>query len=272
MNYTAKIWRLIVTQPLSGAENMAIDESLLRSFDPISSLPILRLYGWNPPSLSLGRFQKTADILDFERCKSDQIKIVRRITGGGVIYHADELTYSMICAPSQIPPTTSIKESFRLLAGFLLIFYSSLGIKANYARDIMPKDTTLGQRTAFCFAGKESFDILADNNKIGGNAQRRMKGVIFQHGSIPFRNHAFKGLSYMLERLPEYAENCASLAEFGIDLERSTLLNGVAEAFKEYFAITFQDDSLLEREKIEMERLLTDRYNSDLWNIEGVEM
>ena len=82
---TNTIWRLITTSPLSGAENMAIDEALLCSFDPISSQPVLRLYGWNPPTLSLGRFQKAAEVLDLERCTAEGVAVVRRMTGGGVI-------------------------------------------------------------------------------------------------------------------------------------------------------------------------------------------
>ncbi|MDD2310841.1 MAG: lipoate--protein ligase family protein [Desulfuromonadaceae bacterium] len=190
-------WRLIDTSPLSGAENMAIDEALLRSFDPATSLPILRLYGWNPPALSLGRFQKAAEVLDLARCRADGVAIVRRVTGGGVIYHADELTYSLVCSPEQIPATGSIKDSFRVLTGFLLAFYRGLGLEPAYAADVVPEGSRLGERTAFCFAGRESFDIIAGGRKIGGNAQRRLKGIIFQHGSIPLRNRAATGLSYM---------------------------------------------------------------------------
>ena len=174
---------------------MAIDEALLRSFDPESSLPVLRLYGWNPPALSLGRFQNAAEVLDLERCRADGVAVVRRVTGGGVIYHADELTYSLVCAPYQIPPASSVKDSFRVLTGFLLAFYRTLGLDAAYAVDAVPEGTRLGERTAFCFAGRESFDILADGRKIGGNAQRRLKGVIFQHGSIPLQNRAVTGLN-----------------------------------------------------------------------------
>src|SRR6185369_16173948 len=208
---TAPTWRLIVTSPLSGAENMAIDEALLRSFDPESSLPVLRLYGWNPPALSLGRFQKAAEVLDLTRCRADDVTIIRRVTGGGLIYHADELTYSLVCAPGQIPPATSIKDSFRVLTGFLLAFYQALGLDAAYAVDAAPEGTRLGERTAFCFAGRESFDILVAGRKIGGNAQRRVKGVIFQHGSIPLLNRAATGLMYMRDKAPEHADGSASL-------------------------------------------------------------
>lgn len=264
-------WRLIVTPSFSGAENMAADEALLRSFNPASSLPILRLYSWNPPALSLGRFQKAAEVLDLGRCHADGITIVRRVTGGGVIYHADELTYSIVCAPEQIPPATSIKDSFRILTGFLLAFYRALGLDASYATDVVPHGIRLGERTPFCFAGKESFDILAEGRKIGGNAQRRLKGVIFQHGSIPLINRAATGLRYMKEQSLEYIVDTASLAEFGVSSDSNLLQQLLIAAFKEHFSVDCVTDRLSVAEKRDMSRLLAERYSSDLWNLEGEE-
>ncbi len=268
---TDQTWRFIVTTPLPGAENMAIDEALLRSFDPADSRPVLRLYGWNPPALSLGRFQKAAGVLDLERSRDNGVAVVRRVTGGGVIYHADELTYSLVCAPGQIPPAGSIKDSFRVLTGFLLAFYRRLGLDAAYAADVAPEGTLLGERTAFCFAGRESFDILAGGRKIGGNAQRRLKGVIFQHGSIPLQNRAATGLSYMLDRDSEHAAGTASLAEFGVEADWSSLVNDLAAAFSGYFGADLRKEPLSEAERADMERLLVSKYRSERWNLEGVE-
>jgi lipoyl(octanoyl) transferase len=270
MTDLATTWRLIVTSPLSGAENMAIDEALLRSFDPAVSLPVLRLYGWNPPALSLGRFQKSAEVLDLEHCRDDGLAVVRRMTGGGVIYHADELTYSLVCAPAQIPPASSIKDSFRVLTGFLLAFYRALGLDAAYAVDAAPEGTRLGERTAFCFAGKESFDILANGRKIGGNAQRRLKSVIFQHGSIPLQNRAVTGLTYMKEQIAMHAEGTASLAEYGVTFGREGLLELLAATFGTHFGVKLRNDTQSEREQADMKRLLSNRYSADLWNLEGV--
>lgn len=267
---TNKTWRLIVTSPLSGAENMAIDEALLRSFDPVSSLPVLRLYGWTPPSLSLGRFQKAAEVLDLERCRGDGVAVVRRVTGGGVIFHADELTYSLVCAPGQIPPASSIKDSFRVLTGFLLAFYRALGLDAAYAVDVAPEGTRLGERTAFCFAGRESFDILAGGRKIGGNAQRRLKGVIFQHGSIPLQNRAVTGLNYMREQITEHAGGTASLAEYGVSADWSSLVNAITTSFSGNFGVELINATLTEREQADMDELLMSKYRADLWNLEGV--
>jgi len=249
---------------------MAIDEALLRSFDPAVSLPVLRLYGWNPPALSLGRHQKAVEILDLARCRDDGVAVVRRVTGGGVIYHADELTYSLICAPGQIPPTSSIKDSFRVLTGFLLSFYRTLGLDAHYAADAAPQGTRLGERTAFCFAGRESFDVLVNGCKIGGNAQRRLKEVIFQHGSIPLLNRATTGLTYMVDRAPEHAAGAASLADWHVYGDWHGLTTALSDAFGSYFNAVLQRDSLSQREEADMELLRAGKYSADCWNLEGV--
>jgi len=266
----APTWRLIITSPLSGAENMAIDEALLRLFDPYSSLPIVRLYSWNPPALSLGRFQKAAEVLDLNRCTAEGVTIVRRVTGGGVIYHADELTYSLICKPDQIPAANSVKDSFRVLTGFLLSFYRTLGLDASYAGDAASEGRRIGERTPFCFAGRESYDVIINGNKIGGNAQRRLKKVIFQHGSIPLQNRAANGITYMSKQLPEYFEDTTSLSDCGIDIVKNDLQHTLAAAFSEYTGAELECDSLSVEEDVDMKYLMKNKYVTDKWNLEGI--
>lgn len=249
---------------------MAIDEALLRSFDPATSLPVLRLYGWSPPALSLGRFQKPTEELDLERCRAAGVPLVRRITGGGVIYHADELTYSLICSPDQIPPASSIKDSFRVLTAFLLSFYRTLGLEAGYALDAAPDKSRLGERTAFCFAGRESFDILVNGRKIGGNAQRRTRGIIFQHGSIPLLNRVETGLNYMRDSSPETLDCVVSLSECGVTTERSALAQRLAAACGLEFGVELYNDSCSPNEREWAGRLRETKYATDHWNLEGV--
>lgn len=262
-------WRLIDTGPLQGPHNMAIDESLLCAFDPESSDPVLRIYGWNPPSLSLGRFQKAEDTLDLERCRADALPIVRRVSGGGAIYHADELTYSIVCSPEQLQPVSSVKDSFRILTGFLLDFYRTLGLNSSYALDTVSDVERLGARTAFCFAGQESFDILIDGKKIGGNAQRRHKKIIFQHGSIPIVNLAIRGLEYMLDRSPEYAQGATSLLDCGVPADVVMLKRTLVEAFKRRMGVDMNASELSEREQLFCQKLLSDKYTTDRWNLRG---
>jgi lipoate-protein ligase A len=250
---------------------MAIDEALLRCFTTGSSLPILRLYGWTPPALSLGRFQNVSESLDLAACKKADLTVVRRITGGGAIYHADELTYSIVCSPEQIPPATSVKDSFRVLTGFLREFYRRLSLDAAYAVDSSSANPRLGERTAFCFAGQESFDIMINGMKIGGNAQRRLKNLIFQHGSIPIVNRSATGLEFMQDRSPVHIRGTTSLYDSGVRLNSDSLRILMIESFRDHFDVSLTTDGLSHRETVCSMQLLNDKYLSDCWNLEGKE-
>ena len=194
---------------------------------------------------------------------------MRRITGGGVIYHADELTYSIICAPDQIPETASIKDSFRVLTGFLLQFYRNLGLNALYAMDGTASGEKLGERTPFCFAGKESFDILVNGRKIGGNAQRRLKKTIFQHGSVPILNRVADGVACLRERPDGVDERVTCLAAEGVLLDVKFLKSALKAAFCSNLRTSFMETNPAEHEQHLAERLLREKYLNDKWNLGG---
>ncbi|NNM66819.1 MAG: lipoate--protein ligase family protein [Spirochaetales bacterium] len=176
-----KIWRVWFSEAFTGAENMAWDEALFQtSASKKTGIPVLRFYSWNPATLSLGRFQNPDLGLKPDR---PNLPLVRRSTGGGAIWHADEITYSIACHQDHLGVDT-VKASFERLCGFLLETWKNLGWKSVFAKDSISLGT-LGQITAACFSGKEEYDILVEGKKLGGNAQRRQGGSIFQHGSIP---------------------------------------------------------------------------------------
>ncbi len=266
--HDTEYWRLIDTGTLGGPENMALDEALLCSFDQCS-IPVLRLYGWHPAAISLGRFQKAREVLDTGRCHADKTTIVRRITGGGVIYHADELTYSIICAPEQIPETNSIKDSFRVLTGFLLRFYRDLGLDAGYAVDGHDSDEKLGERTPFCFAGKESYDILVNGRKIGGNAQRRLKRIVFQHGSIPILDRLAVGVACLRYRPENLAGRVTCLAAQGVVRDTEYLKTVLKNAFCSNLDTSLRETGLSDHELRMADRLLQEKYLNDNWNLNG---
>lgn len=262
-------WRLIESGCRDGRSNMALDEALLRRFDPAVSRPIIRLYGWDPPALSLGRFQDAERVLDLGRCRSDGMAVVRRITGGGVIYHADELTYSLVCSPRQIPPCSTIKESFRVLTGFLLAFYRRLGLDASYALEASPGDLRLGMRTDFCFAGRESFDILIRGRKIGGNAQHRGRRFIFQHGSIPLISHVATGISYLAGKPRGCEGEVISLDECIGTIDRDRLRGELVAAFRDSLGVAVEGDVPRGDELSCYNDLTIRRYARDTWNLRG---
>lgn len=261
-----RAWRLVDTGPLDGPANMAVDEALLDAFDPGRSAPALRLYGWNPPALSLGRFQQPERVLDLRRCREDGVPVVRRITGGGAIFHADELTYSIVCAPRHLPPAATVKESYRHLTGFLLDFYRGLGLPAAWAVDAAGDGSPLGARTDFCFAGREDFDILAGGRKIGGNAQRRLRDAIFQHGSIPLLDRVPDGLGYLLERPDGASLSTTDLRSLGVEAPAEALKGRLAAAFAASLGIDLSASGLTPEEQARAEALRRGKYAEFAWN------
>lgn len=265
-------WRFIDSGPLDGPGNMALDEALLTTFDPHASLPVFRLYGWDPPAFSVGRFQDPACTLDLRKCRESGVKSVRRITAGGIIYHADEITYSIVCGEEHVPGVDSVKESFKKLCGFLLLTYRKLGLEAGFAKDENPSGARLGQRTPLCFAGREEYDIVVSGRKIGGNAQRRKKGVVFQHGSIPLSNCLAESLAYVHEneRPALLEQNTVSLGELGDIPEAGTLKKILTESFERCLDVSLFRSIPTADELITAERLREQKYSRDSWNMEGM--
>jgi len=268
MTETTPLWRLIDEGPLDGPANMALDEALLSCFDAQNSLPVLRLYGWEPPALSVGRYQDAAAALNLELCAADGIPVVRRMTGGGIIYHARELTYSIVCAPEQAGAAVGVKDGFRKLCGFLLGTYQRLGLDSAFATDRNHAGAPLGQRTAFCFAGKEEFDVLVNGQKIGGNAQRRLRGAILQHGSIPVESRVQQGLRYLRDPAPG-AAGAVSLAELGLRPELAALKGMLVDAFQERLGVRLQTTAPSAEEVAAATRLEESKYRCDAWNLRG---
>jgi lipoate-protein ligase A len=179
-------WRFIDSGYGEPDWNMAFDKKLSEEYLPAESKPVFRVYQWSRPAISLGRFQDAKKVLNLKNCRKDNISIVKRITGGGAIYHnRTELTYSLVCA-AQFFKAGSVKDSYQKITDFILKAYKSLGFFAQYAKDCQKSKKRLGAVSEFCFSGWQDYDILIERKKIGGNAQKRKRGVIFQHGSIPF--------------------------------------------------------------------------------------
>jgi len=260
-------WRLIDTGSLDGPANMALDEALLSCFDPQSSRPLLRLYGWSPPAFSVGKFQQAHAVLDLERCACEGIPVVRRVTGGGCIFHADELTYSIVCSPEHISGVEGVKESYRKLCGFLIHAYRGLGLDPSFAVDANPSSGRLGERTPLCFAGREEYDITIQGRKLGGNAQRRTRGIIFQHGSIPLRNRLSRMAPFLLVPPPEPERWAVSLADLDPGLDQESLKVRLVASFEENLGIRLKS-CVPSDEELESACLLREsKYLADSWNL-----
>ena len=158
------------SEPRSAALNMALDEALLET----AASPTLRFYRWRGPALSFGYFGSYADVAD----QHSHREIVRRWTGGGIVPHGDDLTYSVI-----------IPASHPFFARSSLAIYSDLhdairealkvnGIEATLANSLSPKISE------DCFANAVRADVISEGRKIAGAAHRRSRAGLLHQGSI----------------------------------------------------------------------------------------
>ena len=163
----------------TGIENMQIDRSLLEeSIRTQSKKHILRLYGWSPKCVSLGRNQRT-DFINRDFLKKHNIDLVKRLTGGRALLHDKELTYCYICPISTLQNGDSVIESYKEILQIFFEPFKMLGIDLEISeRKHSNKDFN------YCMQITTSADLCYKNKKLIGSAQYRKEGYILQHGSI----------------------------------------------------------------------------------------
>ena len=122
-----KKWKFLDSGFADCHMNMAIDKAMLDNYD---GMPVLRIYGWRPAAFSIGYFQDPEEELDLELCMEKGIGAVKRITGGGVIFHKDEITYSLVCSQDDLNVPAFSKESYKKICSFLIETYKDLGLNA----------------------------------------------------------------------------------------------------------------------------------------------
>lgn len=227
--------RLIVTKNASALINMSIDKILVNTFKKENE-PIFRLYSWEK-SFTIGLGQNIEDYKELQ--KSYKNNYAKRITGGGVLFHGHDISYSLML-PVDDFSSYSVKESYENICQFLLEFYKSLGLNPAFAKDLSIDLS----KSNFCQVGFEAYDIIINNKKIGGNAQKRTKNMIFQHGSIPINK---------IENKIEYGN---SLNDFNINLNFEEAKEALIKAFNKTFDVNLKEDTLNIEEKKQLEDIL----------------
>lgn len=173
----AQPWHLLQSGPADPSTNMALDEALLRAA-PRLSQPVLRFYGWNKPAASFGYFQKYADVERLTHLRP----LVRRPTGGGLVPHDADWTYSLAIPPSHFWYALCARESYRRIHEWIQSAFQILGLATELAP--LPNPTAPGQ----CFRGHEASDLLWQGRKIAGAAQRRTRSGLLIQGSVQPRD------------------------------------------------------------------------------------
>lgn len=156
-------WRLLRTGFNNAFYNMGLDQAILEQVAAAKVPPTLRFYGWTPPAISIGYFQGMQEEVDLTACRHHGVDTVRRITGGGAVFHHAEVTYSIVLPLNHPLADRQILASYGRLCQGIVAGLAQLGITAEFA----PIN-----------------DIVVGGKKISGNAQTRKLGCILQHGTI----------------------------------------------------------------------------------------
>ena len=234
--------RILETGHNPGPWNMALDEVLMHGVN--NDMPILRVYGWQPPTVSIGYFQSIDEEVDLKKCAQMGIDVVRRITGGGAVLHDSELTYSFI---TSIYPK-NIMESYNLICDPVVECIKKLGFNAKFA----PLN-----------------DIVVDNKKVSGNAQTRKKNTLLQHGTILLGVNVEKMFSVLKipsEKIRDKMISDAKSRVMGLNKTFEEVSCALKESFGEKFGseIVAGDPTIEETEKAK--KLASEKYASDPWN------
>lgn len=278
-------FRFLNTGDNNAAMNMAIDEALLES-----KLPVLRVYGWKPAAMSVGYNQDLKKHINIDACKKLGIDIVRRPTGGKAVLHDThdmELTYSVIIdlnnknydSDKIIPKLhkDSIIESYKIISKGILNALTSLGINA-----VMKETKPIKTETAICFNEPSWYEILSNNKKIVGSAQRRINGKILQHGAIlidcdvekmcKLFNTDFECAVKTTKKRVTSINELRSLSSFRSSSHKNISFDDVASAmkagFKENFKLDFADDELTNEELAAADKLYNEKYITEEWNVD----
>lgn len=163
---------------------MALDDVLLQRVQAGISPPVVRLYRWQNPTLSLGYSQRKAEQYDLQSCRKHGVEVVRRLTGGRAVLHDDELTYAVI-SRHQGQFSGTISGSYQYIAQVLLDALASLGLDVRVAaRHGVGRAASRVEQSA-CFTAPAQFEIICGDKKICGSSQKRTRQGFLQHGSLP---------------------------------------------------------------------------------------
>lgn len=257
-----KKWDLIIDHtPLEGSWNMAVDEYLFQS---LTEKPhtILRFYAWKNPTVSLGYSQKVLEVADVEFCQNNGIDIVRRMTGGKLVFHHKEVTYSLASSDTEIF-TATLADSYRLISKALMKGLTKMGLAPSLSSPA-PQKYVRGNLPCFSYPSRNEVEV--DGKKIIGSAQKRVGTKFIQHGSIPLEedDELLTSISF-LEGTGEEVR-MISLSEA---LESQVDFNRAAEVFaqgiKEYFGVQLNKRSLGESENEDVHQIQKEKYGNPTW-------
>jgi len=230
--------RILETENNIGAWNMAVDEFLLYNCKE----PILRIYGWSKPCISIGYFQ-SIDEVNYKKCNEKNVDVVRRITGGGAVFHDIELTYSFVT--KNFPQ--SILESYKEICEIIIQTLKKLGLDAKFS----PLN-----------------DVTVNEKKVCGNAQTRKNNTLLQHGTILLDvdvEKMFSLLNVPIEKISDKKISDVKNRVAGISKTFDQVSDALKSAARDVFGCELDPFKLNQEELESCQKLMDEKFSSENW-------
>ena len=246
---------------------MAVDEALVEAVDTEISAPVLRLYRWQPPCLSLG-FSQAYAAADAEFCATHGVDVVRRPTGGRAVLHHLELTYSVLAPLGKGPFSHDLQAAYRTICRALVAGLGTLGVPAGLSGE--PEGGHIGPTEAIpCFIGPAAGEVVALGRKLVGSAMRRHGGSILQHGSIlEGWDGGLQAGCLGLEDDGELRRAVVTLTDLlGAPPRREVLAEAIAAGLAESLGVSFVPLGLTPEEGARARLLARERYDHPRWTV-----
>ena len=258
-------WRLLKPQTADAYTNMAVDEAIMKARIENRVPNTLRFYMWNPSAVSIGRFQKLSDQVHVDNCRKHGVDIVRRISGGGTVFHDSEgeITYSITAKLSDLGcKSLDMPSAYQKICSGLNEAVNILGVDAEYR----PPDP------------KRCPNLAIRGKKISGNAQSCKKGVLLQHGTflldidhtrmftflkVPWAKTIDDVLKVSKRKLTSTRQELGS--QFSTDEAYQALVAG----FEKALGVQFVEETLTEYEQQLAEKIRKERFVTEEWNFLG---
>jgi len=247
-------WRYLITEGNSASKNMAIDKAVLVANSENKVAPTVRFYNWFPPAISIGYFQNLEEEVDLFKCEKSGIDYVRRITGGGAVFHEKELTYSIVIPESHPEISKNIMESYGRICGAIIRGLKQLGINSEY---------------------EPINDIIYEGKKISGNAQTRKIKTVLQHGTVLLDvdvDKMFSVLRVPNEKIKDkmisgVKKRVTSIKHIlGKKISFSDATVAMKKGFEEEFGVELVEDDLTDYELNLTEKFEKEYFRAKDWN------
>jgi len=253
-------WRLLKLETHDAHTNMAMDEAILTARMRNLSPNTIRFYRWNPSAVSIGKFQNIENEVHLENCKKYGVDVVRRITGGGTVYHDSEgeITYSVVANKDDLEAKDITAVYAKIYAG-LAETLKTLGLTADFNEG----------------DAKTCPNLTVNGKKISGSAQSHKMGVVLQHGTLLVDVDLEKMFTFLRVQWAKTCTEAVNIAKYRITSIKRELGKGVStkeleqalvKGFRKALKIEIANGELTLYERKLAEKLRTEKYSRNDWN------